>query len=281
MTDLDVRSALEKPLNTNAIRLRPRSMITLTLVSIVCLASLSWPLVLQASPGTGHDTDAHWVFIAIVPILLIILLVELSEGGIDTKAIAMLAVLSGVGAVLRPMGAGTGGIEPMFGLLILSGRVFGAGFGFVLGNTAMFASAILTGGVGPWLPFQMIVAGWLAMGAGLLPNWRGGLELALLLGYTVISCLLYGLLMDLWFWPLLIGQESQLAYQPEASILTNLHHFSIYVLATSLGFDLGRVITNCLLIAILGPAVLFSLRRVLRGANFEPATRFPSTQRGI
>ena len=57
----------------------------------------------------------------------------------DAKAVAMLGVLAAVGAALRPLGAGTAGLEPMFFLLILGGRVFGPGFGFVLGAVTLFA----------------------------------------------------------------------------------------------------------------------------------------------
>ena len=48
--------------------------------------------------------------------------------------------------------------------------MLGPGFGFVLGSVTMFASALLTGGVGPWMPFQMLAMGWVSMGAGLLPG---------------------------------------------------------------------------------------------------------------
>lgn len=61
----------------------------------------------------------------------------------------------------------------MFFLMVLSGRVLGPGFGFVLGALSMFASALLTGGVGPWLPFQMLAMGWVSLGAGLLPARPG------------------------------------------------------------------------------------------------------------
>ena len=84
------------------------------------------------------------------------MLAELTSGGLDAKAVAMLGVLAAVGAALRPLGAGAGGIETVFFLLVLAGRVFGPGFGFVLGSTTLFASALITGGVGPWLPFQML-----------------------------------------------------------------------------------------------------------------------------
>ena len=79
------------------------------------------------------------------------------------------ACSSAIGAALRPLGAGTAGIETVFFLLVLGGRVLGPGFGFVLGCTTLFASALLTGGVGPWLPFQMFGRAWVGLGAGLLP----------------------------------------------------------------------------------------------------------------
>ena len=36
--------------------------------------------------------------------------------------------------------------------------MFGPALGFLLGSTALLTSALLTGGVGPWLPFQMLAA---------------------------------------------------------------------------------------------------------------------------
>lgn len=82
----------------------------------------------------------------------------------------MLGVLSALGALSRPLGAGTAGIEFVFIPLILGGRVFGPTFGFLLGSTTLLTSSLLTGGVGPWLPFQMMAASFVGMGAGLLPG---------------------------------------------------------------------------------------------------------------
>ena len=55
-------------------------------------------------------------------------------------------------------------------MLVLGGRVFGRGFGFVLGAVTLFVGALLTGGVGPWLPFQMLGAAWVGFFAGCLPR---------------------------------------------------------------------------------------------------------------
>ena len=101
--------------------------------------------------------------------MLAVVLAELNENGLDPRVLAILGVLSAVDAILRGVSPGTAGVELTFFMLILAGRVFGPGFGFVLGCTSLFASALLTAGVGPWLPYQMLCAAWVGMGAGLLP----------------------------------------------------------------------------------------------------------------
>jgi energy-coupling factor transport system substrate-specific component len=207
-------------------------------------------------------------------VILAVVLAEMSEGGMDARVLAILGVLSAINAVLRLVSPGTAGFELVFFLLILGGRVFGAGFGFVLGCTSLFASALMTAGVGPWLPFQMLVAAWVGMGAGLLPRrLRGRTEIVLLVVYGVVAAYLYGLLMNLQGWPFIAGVQlpgqdsSELSYVPGAPLLENLHHFAIYTLLTSTGgWDTGRAITNALLLALLGPAVLTTLRRAARRA---------------
>ena len=133
------------------------------------LAMFAWPLVIDPPPGFSHTRDAPYIFALILPVLVAIVLAEMTSRGMDTKALAMLGVLSAIGAALRPLGAGTGGIELVFFLLVLGGRVYGPAFGFVLGSTTLFASALLTGGMGPWLPFQMLASSWVGLLAGLPP----------------------------------------------------------------------------------------------------------------
>jgi energy-coupling factor transport system substrate-specific component len=173
----------------NALALSARAWVVLALVSLAGLAMFAWPLLQHAPHGVAHGNDAPLVFIVLLPCLIAVVLAEMTAGRIDTKTLAMLGVLSAIGAVLRPIGAGTAGIETMLFLLILAGRVYGPGFGFVLGATAMFTSALLTAGVGPWLPFQMLGAAWVGLGAGLLPlgRVRGRGEIALLSLYGVVS----------------------------------------------------------------------------------------------
>jgi energy-coupling factor transport system substrate-specific component len=255
----------------SAIEFDARTTITLALASFAGAIAFGWPLLRVPAPGIGHDTDAPLIFLILLPILVIVILSEVASGGIDSKALAMLGVLSAIGAALRPLGAGTAGIETTFFLLIVAGRVFGPGFGFVLGSTTLFASALITGGVGPWLPFQMFAASWVGLGAGLLPAARGRAEIAMLAVYAALAAMAFGLLMNLWFWPFVVGEDTAISYLPGAPILENLHRLLLYSLATSMGWDIMRAITNVILIVLAGPAVLGVLRRVARRAAFGTA----------
>ncbi|QDQ15105.1 ECF transporter S component [Streptomyces spectabilis] len=248
-----------------------RTAVVLTLASLAGLAMFFWPLFAAPRPeGVAHTADAPLIFLLTMPVLLAVVLAEMSSGGIDTKALAMLGVLSAVNAGLRPLGAGTAGIETVFFLLVLAGRVFGPGFGFVLGCTSLFASALLTAGVGPWLPFQMIASGWIGLCAGLLPKRVSGrAEIAMLAAYGVVVAYLFGFLLNMWFWPFTAGPDTDLSFVPGASIGENLHRFAVFTLVTStFGWDTGRALTNLVAIVTLGPAVLAVLRRAARRAAF-------------
>lgn len=265
------------------VRVTPRTAVALVLASVAGLAMFCWPLLLppQAAGAAplAHRADAPLVFVVLLPVLIAIVLAELTSGGIDSKALAMLGVLSAINAALRPLGTGTAGIETVFFLLVLAGRVFGPGFGFVLGCTSMFTSALLTAGIGPWLPFQMIAAGWVGLGAGLLPRFRRGrVEIAVLAGYGFVAAYLYGMLMNLWFWPFSVGVDTQLSFVAGAPVLENLHRFLAFTVVTStLGWDTGRALTNLVAILLAGPAVLGALRRAARRAAFDaPVTFSPS-----
>jgi len=245
-----------------------RATVSILLVSAVGAASFLWPLFI--APGSTLDdvATAPLILAALLPLFLVVVLAEISRGGFDVKAIAMLGVLTAVGAVLRPLGAGTAGLETVFFLLILAGRVYGPGFGFVLGATTLLGSALLTGGVGPWLPFQIMASAWVGLGAGLLPRARGKVEVALLVAYGVLAGVLYGITMNFSFWPFIVGLDNQLSYIAGAPVLENLHRFVVYTVTTSLGWDIGRALTNGVAIVLIGPAVLSVLRRIARRAAF-------------
>ncbi len=261
---------------TPAIRFGSRSSFLLFLTSVFGVAAFAWPLLVHQSsgPNSAHSGDAPWIFIALIPLLLAIVMAELSEGAIDAKAVALLGILAACFAALRVPSPGINGFEPEWFLLILAARVFGRGFGFVLGAVAFFASALITGGVGPWLPFQMLAAGWVGFGAGCLPPLRGLPERLLLAAYGVVSALVYGVLTNFWFWPFVGGTTTTYSFVPGLGTVANLHRFILFDLTTSMGFDLTRAATCAVLILVLGRPVLAALRRASHRAVFEPTIDF-------
>ncbi len=258
----------------------PRSAAVLVMASLASLVMFTWPLLLDP-PAGSEQVAPPFIFLVLLPLVVVVVLTDLSEGGLDAKGLAVLAVLTAVNAALRSLGAGLAGVELVFFLLVLAGRVFGPAFGFVLGCTSLLTSALLTSGVGPWLPYQMMCAAWVGLGAGLLPGrgfgrpLRGRAEIALLAGYGVVCAYAFGLLMNLSTWPYAFGvaeagQEGSLAYVAGAPVLENLHRFLIYTLLTSTGgWDTGRAITNAVAIIVLGPALLATLRRAARRASYS------------
>jgi len=259
----------------NAIPLGRKSAIAVTIITVIGIASFLWPFFAPSDSFVmAHATDAPLIFAVIIPLLLLLVLAQFSEGGMDAKSIALLGVLAAVIAALRPLGAGLGGIEPIWVILILAGRALGPGFGFVLGSLSLFVSAMFTGGVGPWLPFQMLAAAWVGLGAGLLPRATGKKEILILSGYAAVATIAFGFVLNLWFWPFSLNLPEQIAFMPGADFGTNVMAWLRFNLATSLGFDLPRAFLTVFLIVVAGKPILFLLRRASRKAAFGAPVTF-------
>mgnify|MGYP001165584355 FL=1 len=249
-------------------RLSARGIAVLLIAGVAGLGAFLWPLLVRPDADFVPGSQTPLILGALLLLLLVVVGVELTSDGLDVRALAVLGVLAAIGAALRPLGTGTAGIELVFFLLILGGRVLGPGLGYTLGAVTLFTSALLTGGVGPWLPHQMIAAGFVGLGAGLLPPAKGRWELGMLAAYGAVSAFAYGWLMDFAFWPFALGVHGELSWNPEATTLENLHTFVLFNLATSMGWNLGRALTNVVLVAALGHGVLILLRRAARRASF-------------
>ena len=258
---------------TVAIKLRARTVSTVAMASFIGFVAFLWPFVV--APGRFGDTyTPPLMFGVLLLLVLAVLFAEIADGGIDAKALAMLGVLSAVNAGLRPLGAGTAGIETVLFVVVLAGRVFGAGFGFTLGCTSLFASALLTGGVGPWMPYQMFGCAWVGLFAGLLPRVRGRAEILMLAVYGAVSGYLFGFMLNLSFWPFSLDPASSIAYLPGASFTTQWHRYLVFDATTSLGWDTGRAVTTCVAIVVVGPAALATFRRAARRAAFDAPVHF-------
>ena len=251
-----------------AIPVRARSTAVLAVAALIGLVAFVWPLFVAPGATLDNSSQGPLVFALLLPVVIVIVVTELTSGSISPKALAMLGVVAALGTLTRPLGAGTAGIELIFFLLIVGGRVFGPGFGFLLGNTTLLVSALVTGGVGPWLPYQMLAAGFVGMGAALLPKVGGRMEIVLLSACCLVSAFAYGWLMDLAFWPFALGTGTDASFVAGAPLLENVRRFVVYNVATSMGWNLMRAAVNVVAMILLGPAMLRILRRAARRAHF-------------
>jgi energy-coupling factor transport system substrate-specific component len=212
---------------------------------------------------------------------LVVLGVALQTHRLSTRLLAVLAALVAIDATLRlVIVIGLLGFSPIFFLVIAGGFVMGPSFGFAGGALTLLLSAVLTAGLGPWLPYQMLAAGWVGMGAGYLGRvtrrsaspWA----ITVLCLYGCAAGFAYGLLLDLWEWPLLVASgSSPLSWVPGTGLAALLPRFGRFYLATSLAYDSFRAAGNVVLIALLGPAVIRALDRFRRRFLLEWAEPGP------
>ena len=252
-------------------RFKGIQIILLIAASLTSLMAFLWPFM------SSQRTNILFYVAAMASLLL--LFAVIGRAKLDAKTIALLAVLSAIIAALRPLGAGAAGIEPMWFLLILASYVFGPSFGFLLGSISMLLSAFITGGFGPWLPYQIFAAAWIGFLAGALPKFKtkstnSKLEIPMLVIFSLIGAELFGILMDLQFWPFAIGPKTQISFMPGDAINANLHRFFTYHFTTSMAWNVPRAIFTAILIASVGSGVLNALKRSARRASFDSEIRF-------
>ena len=230
------------------------------------LLAFCWPFFasfVSISHG-GLVTIAAAVAVGVAIALLFLSASELR----DPRTIALVGVLAALAAAARMFSVGAGGIEFIFVVVIIAGRVLGPRAGFTVGALGLLVSSLMWGGFGPWTPFQMLAVGWVGAGAGVLMprTFQVGprIELAILAGYGAIASYLFGALMNLWFWPLAIGSGTSLSLVAGDGVGENVARFVLYSLATStLTWDTVRAITTVVTLTLVGTAALKALRRVV------------------
>lgn len=242
------------------------------------------PLFGDRHRQTGHGIEVSLLFAFLAGICLVVMLLEVQSratagGPAASKLVALLGVLVAVDAALRLVPSLLGA-SPIFFLIILAGYVYGADFGFLMGALTLLVSAFITGGLGPWLPFQMLVAGWVGMTAGWLPKNRlrssRRRELAALIAFGALWGLLFGAIMNLYSWPFAapgLQQQTGLYWVPGMGFSQTVYTYARFYLATSLVYDLFRAAANALLLALLARPVVALLGRYRTRFSWQPWVR--------
>jgi energy-coupling factor transport system substrate-specific component len=239
------------------------SLITLIVFSIF---GFIWPFLV---PSQSLADKASWFFLATTPIAVGLIIALISQEELGSKKIALLGTLTALIAALRPLGIGAIGIEPMWFALILASRAMGPTFGFLLGSLSMLLSALLTGGVGPWLSYQVCAAALIGCGVAIIPSKiRGWREIVALVLYGVLASAFFGIAMNLQFWPWALGSGTELSYLPGGAITENISHFFTYHFVSSLAWDIPRAILTATLISLGAKPILGALRRLQIQSRF-------------
>ena len=253
------------------------SLLIYALTSLVGLFAFVSPLAMPVlmRSGTSGSTAAQSPLLTtfVVSACFVILLLEIQGDAVDTKFVALLGVLVALNAVLRFAETaipGPGGFSPIFFLILTTGYVFGARFGFLMGALTLLVSALVTGGIGPWLPYQMLVAGWVGLSAALFRrpahrlHWEGRrAEVIMLTLLGGMWGLLFGALMNLPFWAYTtLPAEQQLT--GAQSFWDALQRYLAFYFASSLAWDVARLLGNVTLLLLFAAPTLRTLRRFRR-----------------
>ncbi len=247
----------------------------LLVASLVGLAALLYPFfstALSQSPvaGDAHAQDSPLISLLLIVLCLGIVLVTLESGEMNAKMVAVLGVLTATNAVLRAV-PGPAGFAAVFVLPVLCGYTYGATFGFLLGALSLLVSAIIGAGIGPWLPYQMFATGWVGLTSAWLPDLRrlGRVEVLVLGLWGLVWGLLFGALMNVWFWPYVFQpQQAEMYWQPGIGLGETLKRYAVFYGLTSFWWDLGRAVGNALLLWFFGAPLLKLLRRFQRRFHF-------------
>lgn len=242
-------------------------------------------IAMQSGYGAFRAGEMPMMMTLLLGFCLLVLIIEAQGPVMNTKLIALLGILVAINSALRFLETaipGPGGFTPIFFLIILVGYVFGGRVGFLMGTLTLFVSALVTGGVGPWLPGQMFTAGWVGMSAVLLrpivqtlktKNLLGGpsgitAEIIVLAMLGLVWGFLYGAIMNLWQWPFIVGAQGQ-SWVVGLGFRETLQRYLAYYLVTSLLWDTIAAIGNVLLIIAFGIPTLKALRRFQQRFTFS------------
>lgn len=240
--------------------MRRTAALALAAASVVGALLFLWPFLGGHLPAAGPTTAIGLGTAAGL------VAVEVAARQLDARGMALLAALAAIDAAARAVViTGIGGFSPIFLLILCGGYVFGAGYGFILGALSLLVSALVTGAVGPWLPYQLFAVGWVGALAGLVGRGRVGRpgvrDVVALAVTGVVAGYAFGAAMDVWDWTFFQSSPG-LGFNPGMPVGLALEHFGRFYVVTSLGYDSFRAGGNAIMVAALGLPVLVALARL-------------------
>ena len=239
----------------------------LLVVSLAGVALFLWPFLATGAPSTGAA-----VSLALATVMAFAA-VETLTRRLDSRRFALLAAIAALDAALRLILVnGIGGFSPIFFLILVAGYVFGPSFGFLCGAISLLASALVTGGIGPWLPYQVFACGWVGAIAGVAGAYRHGAygwrDVVALGVVAVVTGYLFGALLDVWDWTTFYRGAPGYGYVPGVSPGELLQRFGHFYVATSAWWDSFRAAGDVIAVVVLGLPFMAALGRMRNRFTF-------------
>ena len=249
---------------------------SVAVVSLAGIVLFIWPFL-----GLGLPPEVPALAVTGGAVAALVLM-EAGARRLDSGRLALLAALAAIDAALRlALVSGIGGFSPIFFLVLAAGYEFGASYGFLVGAFSLMVSGLVTGGIGPWLPYETFAVGWVGASSGLAgslvrrlrPRRRtwlpDRLDLAILIGVALVTGFAYGALTDIWGWVAFYRGVENIGWIPGLSAIQTLAQFGRYYAVTSLTWDSVRAVGDALAVLALGAPVLMAMGRLRARLGYE------------
>ncbi|AGK52639.1 ECF transporter S component [Bacillus sp. 1NLA3E] len=193
-----------------------------------------------------------WISVGMILSAFLLLFSRFESRKVDARELVLLAVLASIAAVGRIPFASIPSVQPTTFVIMMSGLVFGAESGFMIGAVAALASNMILG-QGPWTPWQMVAWGLVGWSAGLLGKTKFLNSTWGRILFGAVWGFLFGWIMNIW------GLLSLSQYGNELSLKAAIAYF-----AGSALFDFMHSISNVFFILLFGKVWFKSLSRFKR-----------------
>ena len=205
--------------------------------------------------GLHYVLSINPLIISLILLLIVIavFVIRFERRNVSGRELVLLAVLSAIAAVSRIPFATLPSVQPTTFIVIMTGSVFGAESGLVVGMMAALVSNLFLG-QGPWTPWQMLGWGMIGLASGALrKTWL----MKTLWGrciFGVLAGFIFGWIMNVWA---LLGLSGQIDIQQ----ILAYYGLSFY-------FDAAHAISNLFFMIVFSKAWMKILQRFKRKYGF-------------
>ncbi len=202
--------------------------------------------------SSWFENSYLWMSFGFVIIGILFFLIRFERRKVEPRELVLIAVLASIAAISRIPFASLPSVQPTTFVIMMSGFVFGAESGFIIGAVAALASNMIMG-QGPWTPWQMAAWGLVGLTAGLWRNWKWMKKKWGQILFGFIWGFLFGWIMNIWGFLAMVQTGTPM----------NAKAFFVYMMGSAL-FDTFHAISNVIFLLVFGDLWIKILSRFKR-----------------